>query len=260
MKLILVLLLMCFVAVNILVAPCLAGIDPETAVGIYLFEEGKGNEVIDGSGKGHDGITVGGNGKREDGKFGSAMNIAEGGWVRIETTDALHPVDAWTIVAWFNIENIADHHTIVTKWDEYLLRVDTPGEGSRLSAFVKPGGNWEPRASATVPKTETWIHAALVWDNEENGASKIYMDGAQAGQSFRQGKIAANANPLCIGSQTGGWLFPGLIDDVGIFNVPLEEDDIKFIMENGLEKTLGGGISVEPQVGLATTWGELKIR
>ncbi len=66
-------------------------------------------------------------------------------------------------------------------------------------------------------------------------------------------------NPLCIGSQTGGWLFPGLIDEVGIFNVALQEEDIKLIMEEGLEKALGG-VSVEPRVGLAVTWGELKIR
>ena len=39
----------------------------------------------------------------------------------------------------------------------------------------------------------------------------------------------------------------------------LQEEDIKLVMEEGLEKALGG-ISVEPQAGLAVTWGELKIR
>ena len=259
MRSILTTFLVSFVAVVILTVPCFAKIDPETAVGIYLFEDVKAREVMDHSGKGHDGIFTGGAGKWEDGKFGSAIDIRSG-WVRINNAEALHPIDQWTVVAWFNIENVSDHHTIVTKWDEYLLRVDTPGEGSRLSAFVKPGGNWEPRASATVPKTDTWIHAALVWDNEQNGSLKIYMDGVQVAQTFRQGKITGNENPLCIGSQTGGWLFPGLIDDVGIFNAALEEDDIKLIMENGLEKALGGGLSVESQIGLAATWGETKTR
>ena len=255
---ILVTLLVNFAVIAILATPCSAEVDPETAVGIYLFEEGKGNEVTDHSGKEHHGTTVGGGGKREEGVFGDAMNITEGGWVRIENADALHPVDAWTVVAWFNIESITGHHTIVTKWNEYLLRIDTPGEGSKLSSFVDLGDNWGQRASANVPDNEKWTHAALVWDKEDNGALKVYMDGVKVGQSTRIGKVQNNENPLCIGSQTGGWLFPGLIDDVGIFNVALGDEDIKAIMENGLEAVLGG-ISVDTQVLLATTWGGLKI-
>ena len=259
MRSILTTFLVSFVSVVTLTVPCFAKIDPETAVGIYLFEDVKAREVMDHSGKEHNGIFVGGAGKWEDGKFGSAINIGSG-WVRINSAEALHPIDQWTVVAWFNIENVSDHHTIVTKWDEYLLRVDTPGEGGNISCFVKPGGNWEPRAKDGAPKTEEWMHAALVWNNEENGALRLYINGVEAAKSFRQGKITGNENPLCIGSQTGGWLFPGLIDDVGVFNAALEEEDIKLVMENGLEKVLVGGLSVEPQVGLATVWGELKIR
>lgn len=186
MRSVLIMLLVSFIAVVFLVTPCFAKIDPETAVGVYLFEDVKGKEVIDHSGKGHNGMFQGGGGKWEEGKFGSAINVT-GGWVRIETTDALHPIDEWTVVVWFNIENVTGHHTMVTKWDEYLFRVDTPAEGGNISCFVKPGGNWEPRAKDGAPRTEEWMHGALVWDNNDNGALKLYIAWCRGRQKFQSG-------------------------------------------------------------------------
>ena len=46
----------------------------------------------------------------------------------------------------------------------------------------------------------------------------------------------------------------GLFDEVAIFNVDLSEDQIKAIMDNGLQAALG----VDPQGKLATSWGMIK--
>jgi hypothetical protein len=46
----------------------------------------------------------------------------------------------------------------------------------------------------------------------------------------------------------------GLIDEVGIFNVALTEDDIKDIMNKGLE----GVTAVSPSGKLTTTWADMK--
>ena len=48
----------------------------------------------------------------------------------------------------------------------------------------------------------------------------------------------------------------GIIDDVGLFNVALTADDIKTVMNEGLEVSL----SVSPLSKLAITWGELRKR
>ena len=48
--------------------------------------------------------------------------------------------------------------------------------------------------------------------------------------------------------------FAGIIDEVAIFNVALTEDDIKYIMAEGL----GIILAVSPSGKLATTWGNLK--
>ena len=49
----------------------------------------------------------------------------------------------------------------------------------------------------------------------------------------------------------------GFIDEVGLFNIALSEDDIKSIMNQGLGRALG--ITAVSSAGkLATTWADLK--
>jgi len=53
----------------------------------------------------------------------------------------------------------------------------------------------------------------------------------------------------------GGEPAQGIIDEVGIFNNALSEDDVKAIMQKGLEQT---ALMVEPSGKLASTWGNIK--
>ncbi|MCD6507140.1 hypothetical protein J7M22_11015 [Candidatus Poribacteria bacterium] len=47
----------------------------------------------------------------------------------------------------------------------------------------------------------------------------------------------------------------GDLDEIGLFNVALSEDDIKEIMEKGLAQIA----AVTPTGKLATTWGKMKL-
>ena len=49
----------------------------------------------------------------------------------------------------------------------------------------------------------------------------------------------------------------GMMDEVAVFNVALPVDDIKEIMDEGLEAALGI-IAVDLSGKLATTWGDVK--
>jgi hypothetical protein len=51
-----------------------------------------------------------------------------------------------------------------------------------------------------------------------------------------------------------GDCYGGIIDEVALFNVVLTEDDIKTIMNKGLE----GMTAVSPSGKLATTWADIK--
>ena len=238
--------------------PCVvsADIDPETAVGVWLLDEGAGKTTKDASGLGHDGTINGA--KWKDGKIGKALEFDGAQWVSIDSTPELQLGDELTMMAWFFATDISTWRQLIAKSNEYLLRIDPPQEGNRMSAFVKPGGSWEPRASSHVPDEDTWIHFAATYDiNEKNEQLVVYVNGKKAGVSTRPGKTAVTANPVEIGKWGGGSYFVGLIDEAAIFNVVLSEDDLTTIMEHGLAKALGG-LNVEPANKLAITWGALK--
>lgn len=254
-KLILILALACVFA-WMLPQTGMAEVDPETAVGVWLFDEGGGDTTADSSGHDHEGTINGA--KWEDGKFGKALDFDGGDWVSIESTPELQAGEEFTLMAWFFATDIGDWRQLIAKNAEYLLRIDPPQEGNKMSAFVFIGG-WEPRASANVPDEDTWIHYAATYDSNENNEQLVlYVNGERAGASTRPGNIAGTNNPVEIGRWGGGSYFVGIIDEAAIFNVALGEDDLKTIMEHGLSDTLGGLASVAPTNKLTTTWATLK--
>ena len=235
---------------------CSAAIDPETAVGVWLFDEGAGKTTKDSSGLGHDGTINGA--KWKDGKIGKGLAFDGGQWVSIDSTPELQLGDELTMMAWFFATDIGDWRQLIAKSNEYLLRIDPPPEGNRMSAFVKPGGSWEPRASANVPDEDKWIHFAATYDiNAKAEQLVVYVNGVKAGVSTRPGKTTVTGNPVEIGRWGGGSFFVGIIDEAAIFNTVLSEDDLATIVEHGLAKALGG-LDVEPAGKLTTTWAQLK--
>lgn len=76
---------------------CFAKIDPETAVGVWLLDEGAGKTTKDSSGKEHEGTINGA--KWKDGKFGKALEFDGAHWVSIESTPELQLGDELTMMA-----------------------------------------------------------------------------------------------------------------------------------------------------------------
>ncbi|MCY4402735.1 MAG: LamG domain-containing protein [Candidatus Poribacteria bacterium] len=231
-------------------------LDPETAVGVWLFDEGAGDNVTDSSGKENHGEITGA--KWKAGKFGDGLEFGGADSVSIDSTADLQLGDEHTMMAWFNASDIGDWRQIIAKNNEYLLRIDPPGEGNKMSTFVHIGG-WEPRASANVPAKDTWIHYAATYERAKNSDQLVvYVNGVRAGASTRPGKGVGNADPVTIGRWNGGSFFVGMIDEVAIFKSVLTEEDLKLIMDKGLDEALDGVASVDPSNKLATTWGKLK--
>lgn len=100
-----------------------------------------------------------------------------------------------------------------------------------MSAFVSIGG-WEPRCSVGVPDIKTWILFAATYDSKTTFLT-TYVNGEKKAQVAREGKAIPNVNPVTIGHWGGSSNFKGIIDEVAILNVVLEENDIKDIATNG---------------------------
>ena len=101
-----------------------------------------------------------------------------------------------------------------------------------------------------------WHHVLFIADRSD--ATRIYIDGkldAEGGPS--EGTDVTTESPLFIGAsvrigETTRRYFEGLIDEVGIYNRVLTDNEI-------LRNYNSQGLAVSPQEKLAVTWGEIKV-
>lgn len=253
-----------FAAVAVLVVSpqVSAKIDPETVVGMWLFEEGAGDVAKDTSNAGNDGDIVGPK-KWKDGKFGKALEFdGNSVYVQIEPNDSI-VLEELTIVAWANLEPSQG-----TRWQSiimrgqnprnYLLCVDRDSQKLQLSITKGAPGAWAGPIGGPVVTGDGWHHLAGVF-GEKTGLV-IYTDGEEVGkQPYAKPSLDADPARMRIGDgSNGGHQCEGLLDEIALFNAPLEQGDIKKIMEDGLESATGL-LAVEPESKLTTIWGKLKI-
>jgi len=88
----------------------------------------------------------------------------------------------------------------------------------------------------TVLETGRWYHVAATWNGS---VVKIYVDGDLDNDppDSRTPIYHPDTRPLYIGGRPGGDAFNGRIDDIQIYNWPLNQDDIDSIKDGS---TLGG--------------------
>ena len=236
-----------------------AEIDFKNCVGMWLFDEGNGNKAEDSSGTGNDGSIEGGT-KWVDGKFGKGLSLdGSDAYVEIAHDDSLNVGAEHTIALWFKLEKPpAGGMAVVTKddwapgfwWDANIIRHHTHDPGATLHYIDAP---WKPDTD--------WHHVAVTWDGEE---FEIYLDADSIGSGVTGPNLGRNPltdKPVLIGiylatGQHGQWgaFLPAIIDDVAIFNVALDNDDIETFMNDGLKTAA----AIEPSDKLATIWAAIK--
>lgn len=113
------------------------------------------------------------------------------------------------IECWVQLASLpTEGQTIVTKGDEYLLRVDPTKEGGQFSFFVYLDG-WEPRVrSKAPPKVGVWYHLVGTWDGKE---ISLQVNGDEV-RGPRSGTPVSKEQPVRIGP------LAGIIDEVRIEN------------------------------------------
>jgi hypothetical protein len=251
-------LLIVFFIIGIFACPGLRAIDQKVAVGIWLCDEGNGNKVGDTSGHGYDGKIVG-DVKWSDGKSGKALEFIgkAGARVEIPHKDTLS-LEKWTITAWGKLKPSpgGDWAVVVVKdpangVQNYALDLDEVG---MVCAEITSAGNWSGCSSNTAVYDDKWHFMAASYDGI---ALRVYVDGAKKGEQIF-GKPDVNTAPVTIGGRMDNTqpLF-GIVDDIGLFNDAIGENDLKTIMDKGLANALGL-TSVEPFSKLTNTWGKVK--
>ena len=237
----------------------------EITDGLVLYmplDEGTGKKVKDLSGTKAEGELKGG--KWVDGKFGKALQFkAAQEKVVVEDNKAFHIEGAITQAAWVQLDQLPSAHAIVFGTRSgggrnigfgYGMN---PGNGLKVWTNDKGGGFKDINDNKTKLKTGTWYYLAYTHTDDDKGMVKIYVDGKVTYEEKSGNPVAPAGAPDAV--QIGTWngeKWPGIVDEVRMWNRALSAEEIQFSMEAGEEKFM----AVQPTAKLAATWGRLKVQ
>ena len=228
-----------------------AQIDTDAAVAIWLFDEGEGKTVIDSS-NGHDGEITGDVEWVEGGKFGGAVSFPgiTGNFIRIPYEQSLG-LETVSMTIWVKLEQTNSWQWFfIPQGKNYYLITD--GGPARAGVGCGEAGAFTEVTGTTGICDGNWHHLAGTYDKE---TLRLYVDGTLEAETSLSCTPTPLKNDMIIGEYSDGFgPTKGIIDELGLFSVGLEEDDIKNIMANGLSALL----AVSPADKLATTWGQIK--
>ena len=244
--------------VSLLTCPAHAISNPESVVAIWLFDENSGDTARDSSPNGHDG-EIGDGIKWTDGQYGSKALLLPGSAAIIVPHDESLSLITWTVTAWIRADFKSGWVEFLSKsapegntdFRNYVLQIED-GTGVLRPHFTRGAQQWKLVAGTTDLRDGDWHHVAGTYDQ---ASIRAYVDGKIEGEENFDDVPDTNEEPLVIGATTPTVnFFTGAIDEVGIFDVALTEDDIQMIMKEGLANAL----AVSPSEKLATTWGGVK--
>lgn len=225
----------------------------DNAMVLYLsFDEGKGKDVEDLSGKGNDGTLEGDVKWMQNGKIESAVFFNEQvqqGVVAVKASNSLAITESLTMEVWVYPESIGDYRNVRGQADPhtYYLSIHQ-GKPSVWVGSDGAGGKTWNSAKSNIPLNK-WSHVAAVY--EFNKELRFYINGKLDQTHKLEGEIPTSQKDHWFGNRLdGAWPYKGMLDEFVIYNRVLTEDEIQQDMEQVL--------SVSPLDKAATTWGLLK--
>jgi len=218
-----------------------ADVASENVVGIWLFDDEEGDIAIDSSGNGNDG-TLNGPEWSSESKFGGALEFkGDGSYIEFAAGESMK-LQQFTFMAWFSTRKLDGYgHIFQTgnDWNDIagcVFRVHQ--DGYAQSALAHAPGNTATWLNGPALEADTWYHMVLTYDGT---TAILYLDGENVASNPGQGEIMYDDQPVRIGthSHDTGAAFDGFIDEVALFDVALEPEDIEAIMNGGLKVVLG---------------------
>ena len=245
---------------GVLTASSFAELDPKTCVGMWLFNEGKGDVAKDSSEGKNDGTLVN-SPKWVQGKFGGALQFnGSNNYVDCGDRANLSITKAITVQAWVEFGGSPSSAIIISKYGvsgsglSYMLVINGDGGAPGKASFFL--SDW--RHFSTQISDSKWHHLAATVSSE---AIDLYVDGKLDSALAGVASISASNSTVTIGapnSNAWGSSFNGLIDEVAVFNVALEEGDILTLMKKGLKESFFSAVDLSGK--LTTTWANIKAQ
>ncbi len=241
------------ITVFIFAFPFVSGAIEDDAMVLYFsFDEGKGKDVEDLSGKENHGTLEGDAKWEKNGKINSGVFFNEQiqkGVVAVEASDSLTITKSLTIEVWVYPESIGDYRNVRGQAGPHTYYLSI--HQGRPSVWLGCGGvgckTWNS-AKSDIP-TDKWTHVAVVYEFDKE--LRHYINGKLDETYKVGGEITTSQADHWFGNRLDGpWPYGGRLDEFVIYNRVLTEDEIQQDMEQVL--------SISPLDKAATTWGLLK--
>ena len=220
------------------------------------------NDANDATGNGYDGQIANGTVLFENigasNRTGTAASFPDNGRIDIPYSPDLNP-ESFTIALWAKPTSTGGYASPITSRNDvnggqsthgYIIYNDNGGNWNFWTGDGNPG--WDTLYGGPVSINE-WTHLAISYDSETE-TKTIWINGTQKGtetapnQYSQNGTLDAMDLHLGAGQDDGAnFFFSGDLDDVGIWNEALPEDEIKSIMENGISSSL-----VDPRISVSS--------
>jgi predicted heme/steroid binding protein len=187
---------------------------------------------------GFDGEAINGATLTDDARVGSgaiSLKQAQGQYVDIDRQVLINGALAYSSAGWFKVTGGEGRRFLwETSPSNWAVSTEVTPAGN-VKAFTKlADGSSHSADSGMVPGIGEWHHFTVTFDGV-SGQSAIYYDGQKVDVSFATpaGVGTADTSGFHIGAYRGGSgrFFEGLIDEVGIWNRVLSEDEVAYLAE-----------------------------
>jgi len=240
--------------------PSLAKVDPQNVMGMWLFNEGAGGTATDSSANGNDGEIHGA--QWVNGKFGKALEFdGTDNWVEVPHSDTVSfkAGTSFTITFYFKGSKVGgslvgknyEDQSQATPW--YLIWDD--GSKNTVTLYLRDSDSNSFRADGMTPIADEEWHFIAGRADADTGKISIWVDGemeAEADFNTDDG-YGTSEGVLHFGRHHDRYT-AGILDDVALFNIALDTEEMDAIMENGVETAA----AIQLDDKLASTWGRLK--
>lgn len=148
-----------------------------------------------------------------------------------------HFSDRMTLTAWVKPFRFKAGQTLINKWyamDSYALSLQ---DHQFTFTVALPGGQWGKTVDVKSPAIlNVWTHLVGVFDGEW---AYLYVNGKLAGKAQAKGKLQQSDRPICIGYHPSWNAFRGLIRQIQIYDVALDESQVQHVFHQSEFLPLG---------------------
>ncbi len=213
-------------------------------VGYWSFNEGTSTIAHDFSGHGNTGY-LGGSTPPQwvAGKLGNALNFdGSSSYIFVYNTgNAVMPTSnsPFTIALWLKPTSLSCAHTCSIMNNEtynvsgFRFAVGSAGAPYPFQFWTSESGGTISLLSDVTPAVNTWYHVAISYNGT---TATMYVNGA-AQSTPSTGNYIGNTNGIFIGYPIGGKeYFPGLMDEIHIYNRALTATEVAGLYQSGAAK------------------------